>query len=83
MKLGTLPDGAKIMSKKEYEETALPETVDKRNVVIKKMIARNKLTLEKMDMMRAYNRQIFALDAEISDILKDIETNQLDIFKKN
>lgn len=83
MKLGTLPDGAKIMSKKEYEETALPETVDKRNVVIKKMIARNKLTLEKMDMTRAYNRQIFALDAEISDILKDIETNQLDIFKKN
>jgi hypothetical protein len=47
------------------------------------MIARNKLTLEKMDMMRAYNRQIFALDAEIRDILKDIETNQLDIFKKN
>ena len=85
MKLHTepLPKGTIAMSKQEYEESASDIVTDPRDIVIKKMIERNKLTVDKLNTLRAYNDSIKKLTNEIDAILKDIETNQLSMFARN
>ena len=84
MKLGKpLPEGARRMTKEEYEEGAREVMPDQRDIVVQKMIERNKAVVEKLAMTRAYNDSIRKLTNEIDAILDDIEKHQLNIFTPN
>lgn len=84
MKLGKpLPKGARKMTKEEYENSTSDIATDPRDIVIKKMIARNKTVVEKLAMSRGYNDSIKKLTNEIDAILDDIEKNQLNMFRPN
>lgn len=71
------------MSAEDINTEPAYDDVEHNAAVVQKMIKLQETEEEKANTIRAFNDSIKQLKHEISDLLHDIKTNQLNIFPKN